>query len=84
LPNGRPQSTQTKDGRDFIAVLASEDVSFEPVEEAAPAATDGERTILYYRHPMGLPDTSPVPKQDSMNMELSCQSMRMRPRTQAP
>lgn len=63
------QSTQTKDGRDFIAVLASEDVSFEPVEEAAPAATDGGRTILYYRHPMGLPDTSPVPKQDSMNMD---------------
>lgn len=25
--------------------------------------------ILYYRNPMGLPDTSPVPKQDSMGME---------------
>lgn len=26
------------------------------------------RKILYYRHPMGLPDTSPVPKKDSMGM----------------
>lgn len=26
------------------------------------------RRILYYRHPMGLPDTSPVPKKDSMGM----------------
>ena len=25
--------------------------------------------ILYYRHPMGLPDTSPVMKQDSMGMD---------------
>lgn len=34
---------------------------------AAPAAS-GERKILYYRNPMGLPDTSPVPKNDSMGM----------------
>ena len=27
------------------------------------------RKILYYRNPMGLPDTSPVPKQDSMGMD---------------
>ena len=36
-------------------------------DSAAPA--DGERKILYYRNPMGLPDTSPVPKQDSMGMD---------------
>jgi Cu(I)/Ag(I) efflux system membrane fusion protein len=35
---------------------------------AAPAA-DGGRRILYYRNPMGLPDTSPVPKKDSMGMD---------------
>ncbi|ODA66565.1 Cation efflux system protein CusB precursor [Methyloligella halotolerans] len=29
----------------------------------------GEREILYYRNPMGLPDTSPVPKKDSMGMD---------------
>lgn len=35
---------------------------------SAPAAA-GERKILYYRNPMGLPDTSPVPKKDSMGMD---------------
>lgn len=29
----------------------------------------GERRILYYRNPMGLPDTSPVPKKDPMGMD---------------
>ncbi|MBF0422129.1 MAG: efflux RND transporter periplasmic adaptor subunit [Magnetococcales bacterium] len=29
----------------------------------------GERRILYYRHPMGLADTSPIPKKDSMGMD---------------
>ena len=28
-----------------------------------------ERKLLYYRDPMGLPDTSPVPKKDSMGMD---------------
>ena len=39
---------------------------------AAPVATDStkkERKILYYRNPMGLPDTSPVPKKDQMGMD---------------
>jgi Cu(I)/Ag(I) efflux system membrane fusion protein len=36
-------------------------------QTAAPAKTD--RKILYYRNPMGLPDTSPVPKKDSMGMD---------------
>lgn len=35
---------------------------------AAPAKP-AERKILYYRNPMGLPDTSPTPKQDSMGMD---------------
>ena len=39
-----------------------------PVAAAGDAA-DGERKILYYRNPMGLPDTSPVPKKDSMGMD---------------
>jgi Cu(I)/Ag(I) efflux system membrane fusion protein len=33
------------------------------------AAAKAERKILYYRNPMGLPDTSPVPKKDSMGMD---------------
>ena len=28
-----------------------------------------ERKVLYYRNPMGQPDTSPVPKKDSMGMD---------------
>jgi len=36
-------------------------------QAAAPDKTG--RKILYYRNPMGLPDTSPVPKKDSMGMD---------------
>jgi Cu(I)/Ag(I) efflux system membrane fusion protein len=35
--------------------------------EAAPPPSSGRR-ILYYRNPMGLADTSPVPKTDAMGM----------------
>ncbi len=35
-------------------------------QAAAPAV---ERKIKFYRNPMGLPDTSPVPKKDSMGMD---------------
>src|SRR5439155_3527700 len=39
---------------------------------AAEPASPGEapRKIKYYRNPMGLPDTSPVPKKDSMGMDF--------------
>jgi len=72
LPEWSVSEQQTADGRAFLPVLASEDLSRgpapEPAAETAMAET-GERTILYYRNPMGLPDTSPVPKQDSMGMD---------------
>jgi len=35
---------------------------------SAPAVAD-QRKILYYRNPMGLPDTSAVPKKDPMGMD---------------
>lgn len=35
---------------------------------AAPADKGGKK-VLYYRNPMGLPDTSPTPKKDSMGMD---------------
>ena len=42
----------------------------EGTDAAAPAAgAPVERNILYYRNPMGLPDTSPVPKKDAMGMD---------------
>ena len=35
----------------------------------ANAGAKPERKLLYYRNPMGLADTSPVPKKDSMGMD---------------
>lgn len=67
LPEWSATERQTAEGRAFLPVRASEDVSLDPTPDPAPAATD-ERRILYYRNPMGLPDTSPVPKLDSMGM----------------
>ncbi|MGO4909889.1 efflux RND transporter periplasmic adaptor subunit [Pseudorhodobacter sp. W20_MBD10_FR17] len=61
--------TDTLNGRAFLPVLASEDVSFDPTAAPLAAADGAPRKILYYRHPMGLPDTSPVPKLDSMGMD---------------
>ncbi len=39
------------------------------IVETAGASTGGQRKLLYYRNPMGAPDTSPVPKKDSMGMD---------------
>jgi membrane fusion protein, copper/silver efflux system len=73
-PDGKPSYSlnprKTSDGRDYRAVPAGADVSFD--EAAVPStATAGvsERKIKYYRNPMGLPDTSPVPKKDPMGMD---------------
>lgn len=76
-PDGRPaysaEQRKTPAGRDYIAVRASEDVSFDDKPEAGAEtllpASGGPKKILYYRNPMGLPDTSPVPKKDSMGMD---------------
>ncbi|MGB8328408.1 MAG: efflux RND transporter periplasmic adaptor subunit [Steroidobacteraceae bacterium] len=38
------------------------------VAPAAGSAGAEPRRVLYYRHPMGLKDTSPVPKKDEMGM----------------
>jgi Cu(I)/Ag(I) efflux system membrane fusion protein len=73
-PDGRPfyslEPKTTSDGRPYRAVLASEDISFD--SNAAKSDTPGQpagRRILYYRNPMGLPDTSPIPKKDWMGMD---------------
>ncbi|QCI66045.1 efflux RND transporter periplasmic adaptor subunit [Phreatobacter stygius] len=77
-PDGRPfyslTPKKTADGREFRPVRAGQDLSFEPAAdvpatEPAPAARAASRRVLYYRNPMGLPDTSPVPKKDSMGMD---------------
>src|SRR3982075_2664607 len=70
-PDGRPlyslMPAKTPGGRDYRGVPASADISFE--EASAPEATPADRKIKYYRNPMGLPDTSPTPKKDSMGMD---------------
>jgi Cu(I)/Ag(I) efflux system membrane fusion protein len=78
-PDGKPAYSlaprKTPDGRDYRAVPAGADVSFdEEAPETTPSASSasgrsGERRIKYYRNPMGLPDTSPTPKKDSMGMD---------------
>lgn len=73
-PDGRPlyapTPRKTPDGRDYRAVPASADLSFEDEPAAAPAAAaTADRRIKFYRNPMGLPDTSPVPKKDPMGMD---------------
>src|SRR5437899_7825216 len=71
-PDGKPlyslKPKKTPDGRDYRAVPAGADISFDDPAEVA-AAPPIDRKIKYYRNPMGLPDTSPTPKKDSMGMD---------------
>jgi Cu(I)/Ag(I) efflux system membrane fusion protein len=64
IPKKDPQ------GRDYVPVYDdSAPSSASPSRPpAAGGAAKGERRILYYRNPMGLPDTSPLPKKDTMGM----------------
>jgi membrane fusion protein, copper/silver efflux system len=73
-PDGLPDYSltpkKTSAGKDYVAVRSSEDVSFEEKAPETMTAKAGERgRIRYYRNPMGLPDTSPTPKKDSMGMD---------------
>lgn len=62
-----PEPKKTGDGRNYLPVHENEEADF---AEAAPKAPhSGAGKILYYRNPMGLPDTSPVPKKDWMGMD---------------
>ncbi len=73
-PDGLPDYSltpkKTSSGKEYAAVRASKDVSFEEQTPEVAATKGGERgRIRFYRNPMGLPDTSPTPKKDSMGME---------------
>jgi membrane fusion protein, copper/silver efflux system len=62
-----PTPKKDAQGRDYVAIRAPG----EAAQMSEPVATPhmvGQR-ILYYRNPMGLADTSPVPKKDSMGMD---------------
>ena len=73
-PDGRPlyspTARKTPDGRDYLAVHAGEEAHSDQ-RPAMPGASaePSERKIKYYRNPMGLADTSPAPKKDSMGMD---------------
>jgi membrane fusion protein, copper/silver efflux system len=74
-PSGKPDYSPTPkkdpEGRDYVPVYDEPGAApaNTPALRAPAAASGGERKILYYRNPMGLPDTSPVPKKDSMGMD---------------
>jgi len=72
-PGGAPywSAAPRKDakGRDYLPVFEDEEISFEPAAKKTAAPAGGPRRILYYRNPMGLPDTSPAPKKDWMGMD---------------
>ena len=72
-PDGRPRYSltpaKTSDGRDYRAVPAGADISFDEDSSDMAPAVQAEPKIKYYRNPMGLPDTSPTPKKDSMGMD---------------
>lgn len=59
---------QDEHGRAYVPVYDDEEPSFDPPKPKAQTNA-GARKVLYYRNPMGLPDTSPVPKKDSMGMD---------------
>lgn len=53
----------------FDPALFGLDWAAAAMPDADPESAEDRREILYYRNPMGLPDTSPVPKKDSMGMD---------------
>lgn len=70
-PSGAPAwsaSPRTDDrGRDYLPVYDDDQAAPEPARPKQHA--DSSRRILYYRNPMGLPDTSATPKKDPMGMD---------------
>jgi Cu(I)/Ag(I) efflux system membrane fusion protein len=71
LPNYSLTPAKTSDRRAYLPVLKDADINFDLAEQEPTAAPPvaANRKLKYYRNPMGLPDTSPVPKKDSMGMD---------------
>ena len=73
-PDGKadysPTPKKTADGRNYVPVYDEASPAPHSNRNAQAALTTGGRgRVLYYRNPMGLADTSPVPKKDSMGMD---------------
>ena len=62
---------KTGNGRDYLPVYDDQEADFAQArpKEAPKGTGAGPKKLLYYRNPMGLPDTSPVPKKDWMGMD---------------
>ena len=62
---------KTGDGRDYVPVYDDQEADFAQAKpKEAPRGAGGvTKKLLYYRNPMGLADTSPVPKKDWMGMD---------------
>ena len=56
-------------GRAYLPVYDEAEPKFDPPPLVMLNPKQSERKILFYRNPMGLPDTSPVPKKDPMGMD---------------
>jgi Cu(I)/Ag(I) efflux system membrane fusion protein len=74
-PSGKPDYSPTPkkdaEGRDYDPVYDEPGAApaSPPAPPASAASPGSEHRILYYRNPMGLPDTSLVPKKDTMGMD---------------
>src|SRR5260221_4167780 len=80
-PMGKADSSPTtkKDsmGMHYLPVYEGDEETASVSAQAGSASTDkgqaaappGKGKIRFYRNPMGLPDTSPVPKKDGMGMD---------------
>ena len=65
-----PAPKKTADGRDYVPVFEEQEEDFKEAKaQQAAKAKNANRKVLYYRNPMGLPDTSPAPKKDWMGMD---------------
>ena len=61
---------KTAAGRDYVPVYEDQEPGIPGIApKHLAAAASGMRKIAYYRNPMGLADTSPVPKKDWMGMD---------------
>ena len=68
-PDYSPVPKKDSMGMDYVPVYEGQDDNAQPKSAAAAPAPKSKGKILYYRNPMGLPDTAPAPKKDSMGMD---------------
>ena len=68
-PDISPVPKKDSMGMDYIPVYEDEVLLESKSSSSNSTFPSPKKKILYYRNPMGLPDTSPEPKKDSMGMD---------------